>query len=155
MRGNQEHFAEYIGVSAPQLLMMRVLLDSPEATVGHIASQLEVSSQFVTVEMGKLLHKGLVEKRPNKEDRRSVLLKLTGMGEKLMHELGPLRRQTNHVMFHSLTMEQVTQLSDIVGVLLTNGREALHQLEAPNMKNLRAPSLQDLARVTKVRRTLK
>ena len=152
MRRNQEYFAEYIGVRGPQLLMMSVLLDSPAATIGHIASQLEVSSQFVTVEIGKLLRKGLVEKRPNKEDRRSVLLKLTATGEKLMNELAPLRRETNDVMFRSVTNEQVTQLSDIVGALLTNGHEALHHLEAPNRKNLRAPSLQDQARVTKVRR---
>src|SRR6185503_215183 len=95
MRSNQEHFAAYIGVTAPQFTMMAVLNDTDRASVGEIAARLEVSSQFVTLEVRKLLEKGLVEKQPNHGDRRSVLLELTPTGQALMRVLAPLRRETN------------------------------------------------------------
>ena len=141
MRSNQEHFAAYIGVTVPQITMMSFLDDSGRATVGQIASRIEVSSQFVTLEIGKLLEKGLVEKRANEEDGRSVVLELTEAGQCLMRELAPLRRETNDLMFRSLTAEQVHQLRSILGALLADGRSALHELESPRWREQRAPSL--------------
>lgn len=146
MRSNQEHFARYIDVSVPQYVMLSVLEDTSEAPVSQIASHLEVSSQFVTLETGKLIDKGLVEKRPNEEDRRSVLLKLTPAGKTLMRELAPLRRQTNDLMFRSLSAEQAAELRDILGTLLEEGRDANHQLDAPHRRDERAPSVREGAR---------
>jgi len=141
MAANQEHFARYIGVQPAQLMMMAVVLDTDQATVGDIAAQLEVSSQFVTREMGKLVRKGLIEKRDNEADGRSVLLTLAPLGRRLMNELGPLRRSTNDRMFRSLDDGQIAQLRDIVEILVRDGKEGLHELEAPQFRHAQAPSL--------------
>ncbi|HEY7241852.1 MAG TPA: MarR family transcriptional regulator [Burkholderiales bacterium] len=149
MRSNQEHFAAYIGVTVPQYTMMAVLNDAGRASVGEIAARLEVSSQFVTLEVRKLLEKGLVEKQPNQADRRSVLLELTPTGQALMRELAPLRRETNDLMFRTLSAEQIAQLRAIFGTLLRDGRNALHQLEAPHRREQRAPTLETLGKPAK------
>lgn len=145
MHGNQEHFARYIGVTVPRFMMMVMLETEPLSTVSRLAARLEVSSQFVTVEIGKLIEQGLVEKLPNEQDRRSVLLDLTELGRRLLDELTPLRQQTNDRMFRSLSAEQATQLQASLDQLLSDGREALHQLETPNWRERRAPSLRLLA----------
>lgn len=141
MRSNQEHFAAYIGVTVPQITMMSFLNDAGRATVGQIAARLEVSSQFVTLEIKKLLARGIIGKHPNAEDRRSVYLELTDAGRRLMHELGPLRRQTNDLMFKALTANQMAQLRSILAALLDDGRNALHELQSPRWRDRRAPSL--------------
>jgi MarR family transcriptional regulator, organic hydroperoxide resistance regulator len=142
MRSNQECFATYIGVNVPQYLALRTLEDAPDTTVGQIAARLEVSSQFVTIEIGKLLERGLVEKRPNEADRRSVLLSLTAAGRTLMREVEPIRREANDFMFRSLSGEQALRLGEILGTVLADGRAAHHELEAPNRRDQRAPSIQ-------------
>src|SRR6185503_8196803 len=101
------------------------------------------------LEVRKLLEKGLVEKQPNQADRRSVLLELTPTGQALMRELAPLRRETNDLMFRSLSAEQIAQLRAIFGTLLRDGRNALHQLEAPHRREQRAPTLETLGKPAK------
>lgn len=141
MRSNQEQFASYLGVSVPRFLVMRMLGEAPRSTVTEIAARLEVTSQFVTVETGRLTEQGLVAKEPNELDRRSVVLDLTPAGRRLLEELRPLRRQTNERMFRSLRPDQIADMQAAVVQLIDDGREALHQLQTPNWRERRAPSL--------------
>jgi MarR family transcriptional regulator, organic hydroperoxide resistance regulator len=139
---NREHFAAYIGVSDAQYMMITMIAEHPGVTVGKVAELLGVSSQFVTIEITKLIKKGIVTKKPNEADRRSMLLELTPKGRNLLHELGPLRRRTNDMTFRSLNEPRATTLQEIVGALVEDARGALHELEAPQMRGLRAPSAQ-------------
>ena len=149
MKSNRKYFAEYLGVTDAQLMMMLRIADYPDMTVSRLAEQLSVSSPFVTAEIAKLAKKMIVEKRPNQVDRRSMHLALTPKGQALMRELGPLRLRTNDIMFKSLTDERARELQDIVSVLIVDARNALHELEAPEMRGKRAPSAQsDLAEET-------
>jgi len=137
---NREHFASYIGVTDPQYLMITMIAENAGATVGKVADLLGVSSQFVTVEIAKLIKKNIVAKKPNDADRRSVILELTGKGRTLLHELGPLRRKTNDLTFRSLNAQRAATLQDIVSRLVEDARAALHELESPQMRGLKAPS---------------
>ena len=131
MQRNRRHFGNHIGVSEAQALILMILAEISDATVGYIARRLDVSSQFVTIEVGKLVARKLVTKRPNEADRRSVCLKLTGNGETLLRELAPLRRKTNDTMFRSLDRERAKTLRAILADLIVDGRMALHDLQAP------------------------
>jgi MarR family transcriptional regulator, organic hydroperoxide resistance regulator len=141
MRGNQEQFAGYMGVNVPRFLVLRVLEDAPGSTVTQIATRLEVTTQFVTLEARRLMEQGLVAKKPSDLDRRSVVLSLTPAGRRLVEEVRPLRRQANERMFRSLSADQVVQLLGTVSQLIEDGREALHELQAPKAQQRRAPSL--------------
>ena len=140
MARNREHFGAYIGVTDPQYVIITFIAESPQATVGQLAEQMNVSSQFVTIEVGKLIKKNIVEKRPNHADRRSSLLHLTPKGDRLLRELGPLRRRTNDLMFRSLTQDRAKVLQHILDTLLLDGKIALHELEAPHTRGTKALS---------------
>jgi hypothetical protein len=99
-----------------------------------------VSNQFITGEVGKLATRGIVEKSPDEADRRSMLLNLTPSGRNLLRELGPLRRESNHLMYRSLTGDQARMLQKIMDALIADGEIALHELDAPHRRGQIAPS---------------
>jgi DNA-binding MarR family transcriptional regulator len=140
MEANRDYFAAYIGVSSPQLLMMGVIAETPGSNVSAIAERLSVSTQFVTTEIGKLIVKDIVAKRPNEADRRGVLLSLTAKGQTLLRELGPVRRKINDMTFRSLTEERAKALQEIIDGLIIDARSAVHELDAPDMRGKKAPA---------------
>jgi DNA-binding MarR family transcriptional regulator len=146
LRGRKQ-FAAYIGVTEAQMLIMTIISEAQDATVGAIARQLNVTSQFVTIEIGELVKQGIVVKRPNEADRRSMFLNLTSKGRNLLRELAPLRRKKNDTTFRTLTEDRARILKDIVGDLISDCTIALHELEAPHLRNQKAPSAQSETKV--------
>jgi MarR family transcriptional regulator, organic hydroperoxide resistance regulator len=142
MVSNRRHFAAYMGVSEAQALMMFMIAETQDATVGQVAQRFNVSSQFATIEIGDLVKNDIVEKRPNEADRRSMFLRLTAKGKNLLRELAPLRRQANDTHWRSLTEDRATILQEILSDLIVDGRAALHELDAPHLLGKMAPSAQ-------------
>ena len=140
MARNRKHFAAYVGVTDVQVLMMMIIAETQGATVGHLAQQLNVSSQFVTIEIGDLVKKNIVEKRPNETDRRSMFLNLTSKGRSLIREMAPLRRKTSDLMFRSLTGDRARVFQEMISTLLSDSRIALHELEGLRLHSEKAPS---------------
>jgi DNA-binding MarR family transcriptional regulator len=134
-------YAAYIGITGPQYFMFTIIAGTKDATVGRIARQMSVSSQFVANEIGKLIEKGIVAKTPNKADRRSMILSLTAKGRDLFRELGPIRRESNDLTFRSLTGERGKILQDILDALIADIGIALHEFDAPDRRGQRAPSV--------------
>ncbi len=137
---NRSYFAGYVGVTDAQWLMMMIIAEERSATVGDLAQQLNVTSQFVTIEINNLVNKNIVVKRPNETDRRSVILNLTPKGKNLLHEASPMVRTANDIMFRSLTTERAKVFKEMVSTLTMDGAIALHELEAPHWRNTKAPS---------------
>ena len=127
--------ADHIGVSEAQAIMLRMIAESQDATVGRLAQQLQVTSQFVTIEIGDLVKNGIVEKRPNKADRRSMLLRLTAKGEGLVRELSTIMRIGNDIWLRSLSEDRAKLLQDTLNALLAHGIEATHAISAPSLHN--------------------
>jgi len=137
---NRKHFATYMAVTEAQWLMIMIIAEMAATTVGHLAQQLNVSSQFVTIEIGDLVKKSIVEKRPNESDRRSMFLSLTPKGKNLLREVAPMLQKANDIMFRSLIPERARVLKEIVSTLIADGATALHELEAPHWAGKKAPS---------------
>src|ERR1700751_780615 len=60
MKRHQEHFARYIGVNPAQFTFILVIAEVPNITVRQLAYRMNVSSPFVTAEIGKLVDMNLV-----------------------------------------------------------------------------------------------
>lgn len=142
MRRNGDQFARYIGRNNAQYHVMVIIAETPDATVSQIAQLMNVTSQFVTIEVGKLIKDGIVVKRHNETDGRSSFLNLTPKGRNLLRELGPLRCRANDMHFRSLTEDRARILREIIHTLTVDGRSALHYLESPNVRDATAPSAQ-------------
>lgn len=127
--------AAHIGVSEAQAVMLRIIAERQDATVGQLAQQLHVTSQFVTIEIGGLVKNGIVEKRPNEADRRSVLLRLTAKGESLLSELSRIMRIGNDIYYRSLTEDRAKFLQETLDTILSDSVEAYHAMSAPNLRS--------------------
>jgi MarR family transcriptional regulator, organic hydroperoxide resistance regulator len=139
---HREYYASYIGVTGSQYSMMAVIAEGQVATVGYVAEQMGVASQFVTAEISKLIGKKIIEKTPNEMDRRSMHLRLTPKGQNLLRELGPIRRESNDLMYGSLTGDRGRALREIIDKLIEDANSALHALDAPHRRGRKAPSVQ-------------
>jgi len=142
MMRHREHYASYIGVTGSQYSMMAVIAEARFATVSDVAEQMHVASQFVTAEVSKLIGKNIIEKTPNETDRRSMHLRLTLKGQNLLRELGPIRRESNDLMYGSLTEDRGRALQKIIDTLIKDANSALHALDAPHRRGMKAPSVQ-------------
>jgi MarR family transcriptional regulator, organic hydroperoxide resistance regulator len=142
---NREYFAAYVGVTSAQYTIMSFVADDPDTTVGQLAEHMSVSSPFITVEVAKLIGKNIVEKSPNRADGRSMLLNLTAKGQTLLRESNLLRRRANDLTFRSLTPDRAKALQETLGMLIAGARSALHELEAPDRRGMRAPSAESNA----------
>jgi MarR family transcriptional regulator, organic hydroperoxide resistance regulator len=141
MLRHRDYYASYIGVTGSQYSMMAVIAEARLATVGYVAEQMGVASQFVTAEINKLIGKNIIEKTPNETDRRSMHLRLTLKGQNLLRELGPIRRESNDLMYGSLTGDRGKALQGILNTLIKDANSALHELDAPDRRGRTAPSV--------------
>jgi MarR family transcriptional regulator, organic hydroperoxide resistance regulator len=142
MTRHREYYASYIGVTGSQYTMMTLIAEARFATVGDVAGQMHVASQFVTAEINKLIRKNIIEKTLNEMDRRSMHLRLTLKGQNLLRELGPIRRESNDFVYGSLTGDRGSALREIIDKLIEDANSALHELDAPQLRGRKAPSVQ-------------
>jgi DNA-binding MarR family transcriptional regulator len=142
MTRHREYYASYIGVTGSQYSMVTLIAEARFATVGDVAEQMHVASQFVTAEISKLIRKNIVEKTPNETDRRSMHLRLTLKGQNLLRELGPIRRESNDLVYGSLTEDRGRALQEILDTLIEDASSELHALDAPHRRGKKAPSVE-------------
>jgi len=82
-----EHIHAGVGVTMAQRAVLEFLLKSGPATVPEIARRRRVSRQHIQMLVNPLLDSGAVEKIDNPAHRRSVLIRLTGDGERTIREM--------------------------------------------------------------------
>ena len=108
-------FAGLVGVTPPQYTILVTVAQLEGAlggaTVRGVADHMHVSGAFVTAETGKLAKKGLIAKRPNPSDGRSVLVTLTPKGRKALDAALPHIRAVNDVFFGKLGAEEFERLA--------------------------------------------
>jgi MarR family transcriptional regulator, organic hydroperoxide resistance regulator len=141
MTRHREYYASYISVTGSQYTMMTLIAEAKFATVGDVAEKMHVASQFVTAEINKLIGKKIIEKTPNETDRRSMHLRLTLKGQNLLRELGPIRRESNDLVYGSLTEDRGRALQEILDKLIEDANSELHALDAPDRRGKKAPSV--------------
>ena len=108
----RERFAGFLGVTPPQYtILVTVAHLAEDATVRAVAEHMHVSGAFVTAETGKLAKKGLVAKRPNPSDGRSVLVSLTAKGRQALEGALPNIRAVNDVFFGKLDADEFERLA--------------------------------------------
>ena len=73
-------------VSSAQLLVLRILAESPSASVNDLAAQTDTHQSTVSVVVGRLVRRGLVRRRRSADDARRTELALTPAGWSLHRE---------------------------------------------------------------------
>lgn len=125
-------FGEFLGMSGSAyttLIAIAHLQGRDGVGVNEVADHLHLSGAFVTIEVGKLVKQGLVQKRVNREDRRRVLLTITGKARAMLARLVAVQAPVNDALFGCLTAKEFQTMKDILARLVPCGDEALELLD--------------------------
>ncbi len=132
MEAIREHHGRRMAVSGPQYSLMVCiahLQNGHGISVGAVAEALHVSSAFVASETGELARRGLLLKRTNPDDRRSVLLNLSAVGRSRIKRLAPQIRSLNDVLFGGLDARSFAELSSVAEILVEGSGKAMARIE--------------------------
>jgi DNA-binding MarR family transcriptional regulator len=122
-------FAAFIGLSPTQYMALIVISRADpklEIGVSQVASQLHLSSAFVTIEVNQLVRDGLVKKTPHSSDRRRVRLTVTSLGYEKLERLAAVQRPVNDALFGTLGRHDFEHLAEVMTRLAKNGPQAIH-----------------------------
>lgn len=91
-----EQAARSAGIEPQQHQLMLAVKGLPEttpATISEIAERLQIQHHSTVELVDRLVTRGLVSRKRGSEDRRQVLVQLTGKGEKLLRDLALHHRE--------------------------------------------------------------
>ena len=118
-RGSAEHLRP-LGLTAAQARVLR-LVTARALRMADIAARLDVVPRTVTPMVDGLEEAGLVQRQPDPEDRRSVLVALTPAGRRLLDRLHEARRACAADVFASLSAADRRKLAELLGRLCRDG----------------------------------
>ena len=87
----------------------------PELTPKQLQDLILISSGGLTNRIDQLEKKGLIERSPNPNDRRSLLVKLTSTGLELLKEVAPTHLKIERQFIHALNEEEYAELRKLSG----------------------------------------
>lgn len=130
-RGSSAHLSP-LGLTYGQAKLLRIVAGAGQPLrMAEIASQLDVVPRSATTMVDGVESAGLVLRRPDPEDRRSILVELTPAGHHLQQSLALARRQSAQVVFGSLVIEERSELLRLLGALCERG--ACHSCTGPHV----------------------
>lgn len=127
LEATRSGLAELVGLSGPQytiLISVSHLEEAGDVSVSTVAEHLHYSGAFVTLEVGRLVKKGLVSKRPSTRDRRRVRLAVTDAGRDLLAELAATQARVNDTLFSALEASDLDRILDLLPGLIEGGDAA-------------------------------
>jgi MarR family transcriptional regulator, organic hydroperoxide resistance regulator len=124
----REAFGRAMDLTSPQfaVLMGTAYTQGAEGvSIGTLATHVHLAPTHVTTEVGRLIKLGLLQKRPNNEDRRSVLVQLSPQGEKTIRAVIPLVRSVNDQLFDGVTRDELQSILQFFRRFAANSEIAL------------------------------
>jgi DNA-binding MarR family transcriptional regulator len=97
-------------------------------TIRDLSKHIALAPTHVTTEIGRLIDGGLVVKRPNESDRRSVLVSLSKGGEKAILDVSPFVRSINDLLFADISSRDLTIAGKVARKLVINSELAMIEL---------------------------
>jgi len=129
----RRYLGERVNITVPQYSIMMAVAELQGkfgVSVGRVGEYLHVTGTFVTMESGKLLKKGFLEKHPDLQDRRLSLLSLAPEGAKALQSLFPGLQQINDVFFELDSRTEFERLCKTLDKLVGNSQRALALINA-------------------------
>ncbi|HLW70482.1 MAG TPA: MarR family transcriptional regulator [Candidatus Binataceae bacterium] len=128
----RDGFGSLAGISGVQyeiLMWVGRLQGADGITVGEVSTAMRQSGAFTTIETGKLVEKGLLEKSADLKDRRRVRLRITDAGRDLLSSLVVYQRRVNDTLFGSIKADELGELSGTLRELLPCADQAANLMQ--------------------------
>lgn len=124
----REQIGNLIDVNGLQYHVLTVISELAargSVTVGDVARTLQAGNTHITMETTKLVKRGLIEKSPNQEDRRSILVSLSKKGRAALASLTPVRQEINNTIFEGFTKGEFEDLQRLIGKMVGTTTRAM------------------------------
>jgi DNA-binding MarR family transcriptional regulator len=121
LQSARAYLAAQLGVSSAHYNIIMVIAQHQGAhglSVTDLSRRLHVTNAFITKAIGKLEQAGLVEKRPNPNDGRGILLRLTRVCEENVQAISPHRLLVNNHLFREISGEDFRRLARTVSQMI-------------------------------------
>lgn len=129
----KRYLGKRLGLTGPQYTIMMAVAELQGDTgvsVGRVGEYLHVTGTFVTIESGKLVKKGFMEKCSDLQDGRVSLLSIAPKGVKALEGLFPELQQINDVFFELDSRTEFERLCKSLEKLVGNAQRALALVNA-------------------------
>src|SRR5690606_32431019 len=90
---HSRHLEKTVGLTAPQLLLLQILRQRGQVTIGTLAREMNLSQATVTTVMDRLADRGVVTRVRSESAKRKVVAALTQAGDKLLINAPTLPQQ--------------------------------------------------------------
>ena len=108
-----------LGMSSAQFKVLAAIHYYDMNSPVEICNYLSINAGSMTRMVERLVKKTLIEKQPNPEDKRSVLLNLTSTGESLLKQcMDTMDNDVGPLLVGDLSVKEVEQLSALLTRLL-------------------------------------
>ncbi|GMA56075.1 DNA-binding MarR family transcriptional regulator [Alicyclobacillus sacchari] len=104
----------HVGLTAGQFFTLHVIQQEGRCKVSRLAEKMEVTPSAITVMLDRLENHGLVTRLRDQEDRRVVVIELTGQGEKKLQQV---ERVWRNLFRRCLEQLDVNELSACIRTL--------------------------------------
>jgi DNA-binding MarR family transcriptional regulator len=104
-----------IGLTMPQFRLLHMISQEKQARVVHLADKLEVKSSAVTVMLDRLELLELIARVPDENDRRAVIVTITGKGQEVLEEA---ERQSMQLLEEHLSILKPEELQNFADYYL-------------------------------------
>lgn len=121
MRGRPSAAWTGLDLTMPQAKMLFYLADGPRR-MSSIAERLGVEMPSATTMIGRLVAKGLVERRQDPADRRAVVCSLTPAGREAVEKFWSLRAARTEALAGALTTEELEIVVPAMEIMADAGR---------------------------------
>ncbi|MBU4194081.1 MAG: MarR family transcriptional regulator [Actinomycetia bacterium] len=101
--------AKVQGLSAPQYRVLDMIYNGVDKPA-ELARMLDISPPAISSILSKLEEGGFMDRGHIKEDRRRVVLKLTGMGKDVVRRVNTRRRKLINAMLDKMDEQEIRQL---------------------------------------------
>ncbi|WP_306250461.1 MarR family winged helix-turn-helix transcriptional regulator [Parvularcula sp. IMCC14364] len=99
---NSRALAKSSGLTPSQLILLQVLSKSGKETAGRIAKEVSLSQATVTTLIDKLEARGAVTRCKDEQDKRRVMVELTGIGRATLEETPDSLQERFEIRFQKL-----------------------------------------------------
>lgn len=127
----REIFGRVLGLTGSQFaVLMGAAYRQGEngVSIRDLAEHVRLAAPHVTTEVGRLIRKGLLSKRQDELDRRSVLVSLSRDGENAVRSLAPVVRRVNDILFEDISAAELAVVEKLLRRLMLNADRVFAQV---------------------------
>lgn len=112
-------YLDELGITYPQYLVLMVLWETDQLTVGEIAGKLLLNTNTITPLLKRMETQGLIERQRSGTDERKVIVALTTQGKDLQAAAAQVPEQfISGLLSNAMGLEDLKRLKDTLSILI-------------------------------------